>query len=75
VATTSWAPVYDQSDGHPRVVAAEVVTDTLTGWFQQPYLPVAVTPLASWLMADAGYVQPPGPVVEYPPTSGQGWPR
>lgn len=57
------------------ILSAYVVDGTLDGWFQQPYWPVAETPLSQWLMAEVGYEKPePEYVPIYRPPHGQGWP-
>lgn len=58
-----------------KFVSAYVVDGTLDGWFQQPFWPVAETPLSQWLMAEVGYEKPePANVPIYRPPHGQGWP-
>lgn len=57
---TSWSPVFDQTNSllPNRIVSAQVNGPMLSNWFSQTLLPVAQTPLSTWLMNDAKYVPP-----------------
>lgn len=73
---TSWAPVYEQHGAPVKITSAYVLSGQLDRWFTQSFLPIAETPLSTWMMQETGYTKPAPPSSggALVPSSGRGWP-
>lgn len=71
-----YAPAYEITGDHPKVLAAHLDAAELDGWFTQTALPIAQTGFSGWLIEQAGYTPPAPPTTGTPtPTTGRLWPR